>query len=124
MTGQEWVVLAVGVLLITWINWYFLAAHQTVQVAQTAGGTQEITIVVRGGYEPAAIRVARDRPVRLIFDRQEASGCSEEIVFPDLSLRRFLPAHQQTSIDLPARPPGAYEFTCGMGMLHGRVIVE
>ena len=33
------------------------------------------------------------RPVRLVFDRQETSGCSEEVVFGDFGIRRYLPAH-------------------------------
>jgi plastocyanin domain-containing protein len=123
MNAQEWAVLIGGLVLIVWINWYFLAPRGVVQVTE-GSGTQEVTIVVRGGYEPSAFRVTRDLPVRLVFDRQETSGCSEEVVFPDLSVRRFLPAHQQTSIELPAQPAGTYEFTCGMGMLHGRMIVE
>jgi len=60
----------------------------------------------------------------LVFDRQETSGCSEEIVFPDFNIRRFLPANERTVIELTPASPATYEFTCGMSMLHGRVVAE
>jgi plastocyanin domain-containing protein len=81
-------------------------------------------VTVKGGYSPATIRVPAGRPVRLVFDRQESSGCSEEVVFPDFGLKRYLPAFQRTTLEVTAPAPGTYEFTCGMGMLRGRLIAE
>jgi plastocyanin domain-containing protein len=62
--------------------------------------------------------------VRLVFDRQETSSCSEEVVIPDFGIRRFLPAHQKTAVEIDPREAGTFEFTCGMGMLRGKLIVE
>jgi plastocyanin domain-containing protein len=125
MQATDWLVIAGGLAAIGWVNWYFfLAARGPVGVAQGAGERQEVTVVVRGGYTPAAIRVQAGRPVRLLFDRQETSGCSEEVVFPDFGVRRFLPAHQRTAVDLTPDRAGSYEFTCGMSMLRGRLVVE
>jgi plastocyanin domain-containing protein len=126
---MEWAVLLGGVAAIAWVNWYFfLAARSTAVTAATAaaagGGVQEVVIEVRGGYSPAAVRVSRGAPVRLVFDRQETSGCSEEVVLGDFGIRKFLPAHQRTAVELTPREAGTYEFTCGMGMLRGRLIVE
>jgi plastocyanin domain-containing protein len=70
------------------------------------------------------VRVRAGAPPRLVFDRREESSCSEEVVIPELGVRRFLPAHQRTGIDIPAQRPGTYEFTCGMGMLRGSLVVE
>ena len=93
-------------------------------VEGSAGGRLEVAITVHGGYSPAVIRTAAGKPVRLVFDRQETSSCSEEVVFPDFAMKRFLPAHQKTVVEITPPVPGTYEFTCGMGMLHGRVIAE
>jgi plastocyanin domain-containing protein len=68
--------------------------------------------------------VPAGRPVRLVFDRQETSSCSEEVVFPAFGIKRFLPAHQQTTVEITPPAPGRYEFTCGMAMLHGAVVAE
>lgn len=88
------------------------------------GGVQEVSIAVHGGYDPSHVRVRRGTPVRLIFDRQETSGCSEEVVLPDFGIKRFLPAHQKTVIEFTPERAGTHEFTCGMSMLRGRLTVE
>lgn len=125
MNATDWLVVLGGLAAILWVNWYFfLAGRSVTTVAAPAGGTQEVTIEVRGGYDPAQIRVRAGAPVRLVFDRQETSGCSEEVVIPEFGIRRFLPAHQKTAVEITPREAGSYEFTCGMGMLRGRLIVE
>jgi plastocyanin domain-containing protein len=120
------VVLA-GLAAIAWVNWYFfLAERRKEAVAAKVGvtGLQQAVIRVEGGYSPSRVRLRAGQPARLVFDRREDSSCSEEVVIPDLGIRRFLPAHQRTGVDLPAPHAGTYEFTCGMGMLRGSLVVE
>jgi plastocyanin domain-containing protein len=122
----DWLVVAGALTAIAWVNWYFFLAERGVAVAAplAGGGAQEVVVTVRGGYDPATVRVRAGAPVRLVFDRQETSGCSEEVVFSDFGIRKFLPAHQRTTVELTAPRPGTYEFTCGMSMLRGRVVAE
>ena len=102
MTGQELAVLGAGLAGIGWVNWYFFLAKGEVATAQAgAGGAQEVTI-----------------------DRQETSGCSEEVVFPDFGVRKFLPAFEKTTVEFTPQEAGTYGFTCGMSMLQGRLEVE
>lgn len=123
--ATDWLVIAGGLIAIGWVNWYFFVAPRVGAAVPVGGeGRQEITVTVRGGYDPATIRVKAGRPVRIRFDRQETSGCSEEVVFPDFGLRTFLAAHQETIVDVTPPQPGTYEFTCGMSMLHGRLIAD
>ena len=82
------------------------------------------TVRVRGRYEPETVRVPAGKPARIAFLREEFAQCSERVVFPSLGLNVALPAYEQVVVDLGSRPPGEYEFTCQMGVLHGRVIVE
>ena len=118
-------VLLGGLAAIVWVNWYFFFAERTAVAAVAgAGGVQEVTIRVQGGYEPAEVRVRAGAPVRLVFQRREEAGCSEEVVFPDFGIRRFLPAHEETIIELPPAESGSSEFTCGMSMLRGKLTVE
>jgi plastocyanin domain-containing protein len=118
-------VLAGAVAAIGAVNWYFLLGDRgSVTAAITGGGLQQVPINVLGGYEPATIRVKRGSPVRLVFDRQETSSCSEEVVFPDFGIRKFLPPYQKTTVEFTPKDSGEFEFTCGMGMLRGRLIVE
>ena len=141
MTSLDWLVLLGASTAIVWVNWYFFLADRASATVTVAGGalqaagdeggsgtsqpsTPEVVITVHGGYEPRAVRVPAGHPVRLVFDRQETSGCSEEVVFADFGVRRFLPAHQKTVIEVTPPRPGTYEFTCGMSMLRGKLIAE
>lgn len=125
MTTVDWVVIGAGVALIVWVLWFFFLAEQGAATAMAGtGGVQDVSVRVHGGYEPATIRVKAGVPVRLHFDRQETSSCSEEIVFPDFNVRRFLPAFQETVVEVTPPSAGTYEFTCGMSMLHGRLVAE
>lgn len=128
MSGADWLVVFAGLAAIAWVNWWFFLAGGGTATASApavaAGGVQTVDVVVRGGYSPNHIRVRVGRPVRLVFDRREESGCSEEVVFPSFGIRRFLPPFQKTTVELTPTASGSFEFTCGMSMLHGRLDVE
>ena len=128
LTPAKWAVLALGVAAIAWVNWYFfLAGKRTspaVASSDAGSGVQEVTVTVHGGYQPSVLRVRRGSRVRLVFDRQEKGGCSEEVVLPDFGVRKFLPAFQKTAVEVTPEKPGTYEFTCGMAMLRGKLVVE
>jgi len=125
MNGPDLIVIAAGVAGIVWVNWYFLyAGRSMVATASATSAAQEQTIVVDGGYSPAVVRVKTGRPVRLVFDRRDSGSCSDEVVFPDFGVRRFLPTGKKTVIEVTAPKAGRYEFTCGMSMLHGAIVAE
>jgi plastocyanin domain-containing protein len=124
MTGMEWVVVLAGIGAIAALNWWFFLAEGGVATATARAGVQEVMVEVRGGYTPATIRAKRGQKLRLTFDRQETNPCSEEIVFADFGVRRFLAPFKQTTLEIQPDVPGTYEFTCGMSMLRGRLIVE
>jgi plastocyanin domain-containing protein len=127
MSGTDWLVIAAGLAAIGWVNWYFFVASRqgaAAAVTARASGVPEVRITVRGGYEPATVRVKAGAPVRLVFDRQETSGCSEEVVFPSFGIRKFLPTGQPTTIEITPPAPGRYDFMCGMSMLRGAVVAE
>lgn len=125
MSQKEIIVVAASLAAIAWINWHFFLAGRRPRAAAAVvdGQAQSITVTVRGGYEPATVQVRRGVPVRITFDRQESSGCSEEVVFPELGVKRFLPAFDRTTIELLPKRAGSFAFTCGMGMLKGRLVV-
>jgi plastocyanin domain-containing protein len=122
---MAWLVVVAGVAAIAWINWYFFVAERgSASASVRDDGNQEITIAINGGYSPSVIRVRAGRPVRLVFDRQETSSCSEEVVIGAFGIRRYLPPFERTSVEIPAPEAGTYDFTCGMGMLHGKLVAE
>ncbi len=90
----------------------------------TSAEADEHRILVNGGYAPDTLVVAAREPVSLIFHRHDGSPCSEEVVFPDQDVRATLAQDEDVAVDLPPSEPGEYEFHCGMGMLHGRLVVR
>ena len=128
INGTDWLVILAGLAGIAWVNWYFFLAGRSPVLAasvSTAGaGPQEQVITVDGGYSPAVVKVKTGRPVRLVFDRRDTGSCSEEVVFPDFGVRRFLPTGRKTVVEITPTKAGRYDFTCGMSMLHGALIAE
>lgn len=124
MTVTETTVLATCLAAIAWINWYFLFSGQAPSRAvATAGGLQDVRVQIDGGYAPASVEVVAGRPVRLSFTRVDQSSCTEEVLVPDFGIRRFVPTGALTAVEFTPREPGTHEFTCGMGMLRGRIVV-
>ena len=125
MTSLQVAVTLLGIAAIVWVNWYFFhAAQRPVVASATGSGPQAVRIVVDGGYSPSVVTVEAGRPVRLEFERRESSGCTEEVVVPDFGIRTFLPAHRITPVQFTPARPGTYEFTCGMGMVRGRLVAR
>jgi len=113
-----------GAALIAGIVWYFFLSRRAEAGLASAGPlAQEIHVTVKGGYSPEVIVARPDVPLRIHFRREETSACSEEIVFPDFGIRRYLPAFETTVVEIPAAKAGSYGFACGMDMLHGTLRV-
>jgi plastocyanin domain-containing protein len=114
-----------GVLLIILVNWYFLFSKgKSSRASMEDSGIQEVKVVVKGGYSPDVIVVKRGAPVRINFYRDETAECSDTVVFGDFNVRKPLPAFRTTPVEFIPNKPGEYTFTCGMGMMKGRLIVE
>lgn len=79
---------------------------------------------VCGGYIPDVVRARAGRPIRIAFVREETASCSERVVFPAFGRSTMLPYGERVLVELPAAPPGTYEFTCAMNMLRGTLVVE
>ena len=125
MTTTNIIVVLVGLLLIVGIAWFFWGPRQGgVRAAVTSGGYQEAMILVKGGYTPDLIVVQHGKPVRLSFRREETAACSEMVVFGDFGKSAKLPEGEVVPVEFLPETPGEYEFTCQMGMLRGKLIVE
>lgn len=113
-----------GLAVIAWVVWYFFLSKRAEEgTASAAGGFQEIQVTIKGGYIPEVIHARPGLPLRIHFRREETSPCSEEVVFPELGIRRHLPAFETTAVDIPEPAEGSYGFSCAMDMMHGRLEV-
>ena len=125
MTPDKVIVIVVGIALIAGIAWFFWGPRRGgYRVGITTGGFQEAMVLVKGGYTPDVIVVQHGRPVRLNFRREESAACSEMVIFGDFGKSAHLPEGQIVPVELLPEHPGEYPFSCQMGMLRGRLVVE
>ena len=121
--GDALVVIAVSLAAVS-IVWYFFGSGRSATRAVRQGRTQQVTVVVRGGYSPRHIEASVGVPLRITFDRQESGECTSSVVFPDFGVSHPLPAHQRTVVELTPTRPGTYRFSCAMNMVHGTLEVN
>src|SRR5687768_7714267 len=88
-------------------------------------GRPEVAITVNDrGYSPAEATAAAGEPVRLVFTRTTDEGCGQQLVFPDLDIRRDLPLNEPVAVDITMPASGRVAFTCGMDMYRGAVVAR
>ena len=85
---------------------------------------REANITVNGQFVPDVIHAKKGDKLRINFYREEESGCVNEVVFDKPSIRRKLVSLKTTTIEFTPKKAGVITFTCGMGMVKGKVIVE
>jgi len=124
MDTAEIMVVATAAALIGLTLWFFFGPRERTIAATGRTGVQEVNITVKGGYSPDVVVVRRGGPVRLNFYRDETASCSEQVVLGDFGISRPLPAFTTTAIEFTPEETGEFTFTCGMGMMRGRIIVE
>lgn len=125
MDTTEIIVLTFGVLLVGFVIWFFfLSEREQGRAEADASGVQRIKVLVKGGYTPDVIVLKKGVPAELAFYRDEVSSCSEEVVLPDFGVSRRLPAFETTTVRLTPEREGEFVVTCGMSMLHGKLVVE
>jgi len=123
MSAGDVAVVAADIVAAAGLGWWFFGPKPMAEAAE-AGGTQEVRVVVRGGYSPSRILAHAGVPLRLVFDRQESGDCTSRVVFPDFGVSADLPAFAETSVELRPESPGEFGFACGMNMIHGILTVE
>lgn len=76
------------------------------------------------GYQPASLKLQRGVPARVTFVRRLEETCGTEIMLPAYNIRRALPLNEPVVVEFTPDKAGEFNFTCGMGMLRGTVIVQ
>ncbi len=81
-------------------------------------------ILTEQGYKPDTISLRRGIPARITFVRQAEGTCGTEIVLPAQGIRRALPLNKPVVVAFTPDKSGEFSFTCGMGMLRGKIVVQ
>lgn len=129
----RYVVLAVAVAVLFIAAYSFVASRSgglapdtttgLVEASTTrSGGVQEISVdVSRGYFDPGLIKAEVGVPLRVSFGR--GTGCMARVRFDEFGIDRDLTAGGAV-VDLPALEKGEYQFSCGMAMVFGKLVVE
>lgn len=126
MSPVDIAVLAGSALFLAAFWWWFFGSRRAegALARLTETGFQEVEIVVRGGFSPDRVVLRKGKPARLTFQRRESGACTDRVVFPAFGIVKPLPAYASTPVEFTPANSGEFDFSCGMGMVHGRVVVE
>ena len=81
-------------------------------------------LITENGYSRTSIRLRRGVPTKITFLRQTDATCATEVVIPEYGIQRGLPLGTPTTVSFTPKRSGEFNFTCGMNMMRGRLIVQ
>lgn len=119
MSLDKLIVVIIGLLGVLFIYWFFLMKKN--KEVETSG---EVDITVSGGYSPEVISVPVGKTTRINFTRTDPTECLSEVVLSDFKIRKELPLNKKITIEIAPQKKGDYEYSCGMGMYHGKIVVR
>ena len=95
------------------------------RAGRNAKSVQSATVTLTdNGYQPASLKLRRGVPARVTFVRRIEETCGTEIALPAYNIRHTLPLNKPVVVEFTPDKAGEFNFTCGMGMLRGTVIVQ
>lgn len=99
--------------------------HREDRAKEVEAGVQFATVTItEKGYEPDTIKLKKERLARVTFVRTVESTCGTAVVIPAFNIKRDLPLNEPVVIDFTPAKRGVFNFTCGMRMLQGKIIVQ
>ena len=114
-----------GIIGIIFTAWYFFGKREEVfEAPSTKSGQASVDILVKGGYNPSTIQVKEGKETIINFLRTDENSCLEEVILSEFKIKRFLPLNKTVSIEIKPNKIGTFDFSCGMGMFHGKLIVK
>ena len=90
--------------------------------AQLQGDVQRIDVdLSSGSYNPNTIILKAGIPAEITFG--QSNGCTAQVISQDLGFSEDLTQGPRT-VKLAALSAGEYQFSCGMQMVFGKVVVQ
>jgi len=108
-----------GFLSILFIYWFFFMKKE-----QTVEAVDSIDILVDGGYKPERIAIPYGKTTKLVFNRVDSNSCLEDLIMSDFKIKKTLPMNEKVVIEITPDKKGEFDFSCAMGMFHGKLLVK
>lgn len=80
--------------------------------------------ITEQGYVPVSVRLQRGVRTKIAFLRTTERTCGTEIVIPAYGINRPLPLNETVVVSFTPKRSGEVGFTCGMNMMHGKIVVR
>jgi uncharacterized protein len=79
--------------------------------------------VTSSGFEPNVLNVKQGVPATWVINGVDVTGCTSTIIVPSLNISKKLSAGENL-IHFTPQKTGTIPFSCGMGMVRGKFVVE
>ncbi|MEK7061669.1 MAG: cupredoxin domain-containing protein [Patescibacteria group bacterium] len=113
------IVTIMGLLGIAFTYWFFFMKKE-----KEVAVSDSVDIIVDGGYSPEVISIMKGKTIKINFIRHDPNSCLEEVVLSDFKIRKYLPLNQKITVEITPQKSGEFQYSCGMNMFHGKIIVK
>ncbi|TSA44950.1 hypothetical protein D4R51_02750 [bacterium] len=92
---------------------------------QAVGQAEQIVKmnVTSSGFEPSIFKIKQGVPVKWVINGVNVSGCTSTIIVPSFNISKNL-KYGENVVQFTPQKSGEIAFSCGMGMVRGKFIVE
>lgn len=85
---------------------------------------QKVNIQVSGGYNPETVTLKQGIPAEITFTRITDQGCLDIVHSSSLGFEKKLTLNIPQTVSISTEQVGEFDFSCGMDMFFGKVIIE
>lgn len=130
METADLAVLLGGIGMVGLIYYYFFGPKKEGEMAEIKDRAQVAMVTVDAAYTPETVKLTVNVPAEITFDRKDKGDCTEWVIFEKLptkegkEIKARLPEGEKTTVKFTPTQTGEYNFSCGMGMVHGKLIVS
>jgi plastocyanin domain-containing protein len=79
--------------------------------------------VTSAGFEPATLKIKKGVPVKWVVKGDQVTSCTSTIIIPSLNISKRINSGDNI-IRFTSDKAGTIPYSCGMGMVRGKFVVE
>ena len=103
----------------------FPGTKTTAAQDELVGGYQTVQLDINNDFVQKEFRIKKDVPVKFVVNAIRVNGCSDEVIIRRLNLTTGkLKNGDRAVLEFTPTKTGVIPFSCWMGMINGRFIVE
>lgn len=81
--------------------------------------------ITASGFEPNVLKIKAGIPIKWIIQGDAATGCTNKIIIPGLGIEKnILPGENEIIFNINEKKGAEIPFSCWMGMVRGKFVVE